>query len=883
MRHITTLLSASAVAFLALGMPATIGPASAAETPGPSAPAMPPTAEMVQVLLAGKAGLPRDFDPSCLFSMGDFLYAVGPVRKPSIHYFKRDASSGLLACAGSVAVAKKQCHSTMTCPVGGRLYVLLVRWVSNGVDNRVAWYDVDAETGKPEEKGITPKLTWTNRQGRTESAGWGGMLVSSGDQKNIYVTTDRAILRLRIEADGKPVPAGQLTDKGVGQYLFAAPDGKWLYTMTHKPVPAIACIECRPDGEIALKNVVNLDPKWGVRGTRTEFSMSMTPDGKWLYAADWNIGPSFIADKGDAITTNSYLAVFQRDPATGALTPADAGCGNDSTRPDLKLANSRDLKFVFRPDGGSGFISTASGSLLRSFVRNAKTGRIGAIAEFPEWDTRRLATRFLWLDAEKGLLYGASGRPYGPAAANVGGATRGMWVARIAAGRGSPSPAIVPVLVGKQAATGPAAAADWPHWRGPTRDLKSPLRGIRKDWTGGLRKVWEVRGLSPGAHTWSAPAIRGNRLVVSGRHGFLDQFFCFDADKGGAPIWVAEIEGGEAGHFDWGSGSHAMAAIDGDSVYVASLLGIVARISMADGKILWKKLIGGGMYTGSPLVYEDLVICSGGNDYWHGHPLRAYRKDTGAEAWAYGKRSQASSSPLPAKINGRDQVVFINKGLLFGVDPRTGQGLWKVEAPKMLKPEGSPIPTPSVEGDLVYPASAGYPTVQIDGNSAREVWTRFSECPRKANFGGGNTLSDAPVIDGYLYRFGGGAGGGYANRPQGWLLCAALRTGKAHWMEKVGNGSALIVDGCLLCLTFAGDLLLVKPTPEKFTRLAEIKGLVTRDLWIGRQAARLNDPDAKRTYGAADYAPCWAPPVVARGKLYIHYSDRLTCYDLMSP
>ena len=376
-----------------------------------------------------------------------------------------------------------------------------------------------------------------------------------------------------------------------------------------------------------------------------------------------------------------------------------------------------------------------------------------------------------------------------------------------------------------------------------------------------------------------------SRCDVSGRHGFLDEFLCFDADRGGPPIWVAEIEGGEAGHFDWGSGSHAMASIDGDGAYVADLLGIVACLSMPDGRILWKKLLGGGMYTGSPLVYDDLVICSGGNDYWHGHPLIAYRRDTGAVAWAYGKMSQTNSSPLPAKINGRDQVVFINKGLLFGVDPRTGLGLWRVEAPEMLKPEGSPIPTPSVEGDIVYPSASGYPTVQIDGNSVKELWARFSGSEHRVNTGGGNMLSDTAVIDGYLYRFAGSPGGGFANNPNGWLFCAELKTGKIQWMEKVGNGSMVVVDGCLLCLTYLGDLLLVKATPSEFTKLAEIKGLVPRDLWIDRQAKKLNEPDLKPRYAYSDMdrAPCWAPPVVARGKLYIRYSDRLTCYDLMSP
>jgi len=243
--------------------------------------------------------MPRDFDPSSLFSVGEFLYAVGPPRKPSLHYFKRDASSGLLAHAGSVVAAQQECHTSMASLVGGRLYFLLTRWANNTVDNRLVWFDVDAKTGKPEEKGVTPMLAWTDRPGHTESAGWGRMLVPSVDQKSLYVATDRAILWFKIEADGRPVPAGQLAGKGIGEYVFAAPDGKWLYTMTHKPVPAIACIECKPNGELALGKIVDLDPKWGVRGVQTEFSMSMTPDGKWLYAADWNPSLGDTVEEGD--------------------------------------------------------------------------------------------------------------------------------------------------------------------------------------------------------------------------------------------------------------------------------------------------------------------------------------------------------------------------------------------------------------------------------------------------------------------------------------------------------------------------------------------------------------------------------------------------------
>jgi len=92
------------------------------------------------------------------------------------------------------------------------------------------------------------------------------------------------------------------------------------------------------------------------------------------------------------------------------------------------------------------------------------------------------------------------------------------------------------------------------------------------------------------------------------------------------------------------------------------------------------------------------------------------------------------------------------------------------------------------------------------------------------------------------------------------------------------NGSMAFVDGCLLCLTYGGDLALVEPHPEGFKKLAEMKAVITRDLFQHRRAAKLNDPQA---HVQEYFAPCWAAPTVARGKLYLHYSDRLICYDLM--
>ena len=59
-------------------------------------------------------------------------------------------------------------------------------------------------------------------------------------------------------------------------------------------------------------------------------------------------------------------------------------------------------------------------------------------------------------------------------------------------------------LVGTKSTTGEAAKADWPRRLGPNRNLTSPLKGIRRSWEGGLKKIWEVKGLSPGEYRLTA-------------------------------------------------------------------------------------------------------------------------------------------------------------------------------------------------------------------------------------------------------------------------------------------------------------------------------------------------------------------------------------------
>ena len=68
-----------------------------------------------------------------------------------------------------------------------------------------------------------------------------------------------------------------------------------------------------------------------------------------------------------------------------------------------------------------------------------------------------------------------------------------------------------------------------------------------------LKKVWQVDDLcqgSPTPSTWSAPSVKGNRLVIPGRSGDSDVISCFNADTG-TPIWKHEYSAPVRGWGVW--------------------------------------------------------------------------------------------------------------------------------------------------------------------------------------------------------------------------------------------------------------------------------------------------------------------------------------------
>jgi outer membrane protein assembly factor BamB len=386
--------------------------------------------------------------------------------------------------------------------------------------------------------------------------------------------------------------------------------------------------------------------------------------------------------------------------------------------------------------------------------------------------------------------------------------------------------------------------ADWPNWRGPSYDGKSTLTGIKKDWSEGLEKLWEVNFLCQGQATasWSSPVIAGNRLVIPGRDEKRDLVFCIDTENGEL-IWQGAYEA-EAGTAH-GPGARATPSIDNNLVYTFGRSGDLVCWQLADGMLVWRKNVNdlGGAeplhgHSGSPLVFEDMVVVQGGGDAL----FLAFNKYNGDLIWKSDTGQAAFASPIPVMENEEPCILIYHGGGLSCIEPGNGKELWR--APWEFEMNAT---TPAVKDNIIFITSftKGCQAIEFTRDHFRVLWKNEAISAHH---------SDPIIIEGYLYGY-----SGFSGTNKGNFKCVELKTGKEMWSTKVlGQGTTTCVDGHLICMNVKGDLFLVKPDPGALR--------IT-----GRFENALNEVKYQ----------AWTVPVVANGKLYVRYLQTLICYDLM--
>lgn len=388
--------------------------------------------------------------------------------------------------------------------------------------------------------------------------------------------------------------------------------------------------------------------------------------------------------------------------------------------------------------------------------------------------------------------------------------------------------------------------ADWPYWRGPNGDGKSSVTGIIKDWSGGLKKIWEVNYLCQGESnvSWSSVVVSGNRLVVPGRSNDSDFVFCLNSQNGEL-IWVGSYKVKTG--FSHGPGSRATPYIDEDRVYTFGRSGDLVCWSLENGKLLWQKNIAdaGGKepiwgHSSSPLVYQNKVIVQGGGDAL----VIAYDKMTGDVIWKSMKGEAGYAAVSSMEIDGSTKLLVFHGLGLSCLEPNDGAEAGFVPWKTSYNVNAT---TPAVSGSTVFITSgysSGCAAIKVSKTGFETIWKNKVIASQH---------SDPIIIDGFIYGY-----SGQSEQNEGWFKCVELETGKEMWRtDKIGWGTTLYVDGHLLCMDIEGNLFLVKPDPKEFIKVTELKNVL----------------------GKIEHA-AWTIPVIANGKLYIRYMQRLICIDI---
>lgn len=448
------------------------------------------------------------------------------------------------------------------------------------------------------------------------------------------------------------------------------------------------------------------------------------------------------------------------------------------------------------------------------------------------------------------------------------------------------------------------ATNDWPAFLGPGGFGISSETGLMKTWPAeGPPVVWE-KSVGTG---YSAPSIRGSKLVIHHRRRNEDVVECLDALSGKVQ-WTHTYETNFRDPFGYNNGPRASPVLTEKYCYTFGAQGKLFCLEMETGAVVWQRdtaqdwnvpdhFFGAGC---SPILEGNLLIVMVGGQPNSG--VVAFNAENGQTVWeAVGQKTWdkistsdwpqskyrwtgeemivSYASPIATTIHGHRHLLCLTRHGLVSLDPKDGRERFAYWF-RSRKHESVNAARPVVVNDLVF-LSAAYETgaallrIGQDGKSFQEVW--------RDRRGMSSHWSTPIVYRDHVYGFSG------RHEEEAEFQCVELSTGKLRWetngfdgkltdLELIegtsqirdkrtgkpipfpffGRASKILVEDMLIVLAERGSLSLVKPSSDKFQLISRcsVKGI---------------------------NAPSWTAPVLVRGRLYLRDEDQLICLDLREP
>ncbi|MEY3275249.1 MAG: hypothetical protein RL153_514, partial [Verrucomicrobiota bacterium] len=430
---------------------------------------------------------------------------------------------------------------------------------------------------------------------------------------------------------------------------------------------------------------------------------------------------------------------------------------------------------------------------------------------------------------------------------------------------------------------GAALGEDWPQFLGPRMDATSLETGLfDKLGTNGLPVAWSRR-VGTG---YSAPSVRGDRVVLFHREGGEEVVECMGAGDG-KTRWRHAYPSRYQDPYGYNNGPRGTPIVTADRVFTYGAEGKLTCVELETGRRVWQRDTAADFTVpeaffgvGSTPVLEGgrLVVMVGGQPNsgvaafdpatgktlwqsvgqanWEGQPMHDWPGGQRV-AWRDWEKSASYSSFRPAEIHGRRMLLTCMRQGLVALDPADGRVLFSRWFRARVDDSVNAM-TPLVQGSRVLISSAYFRS----GSVALDVQ------PGAAGYvEGWKNLSlemhwSQPILhQGHLYGFSG------RNEPDAVLRCVDWDKGVVKWERNerwpkhggeqppvFGRGSFLLADGRLIALGEGGLLGLFEPDPAQC-----------------REVGRWQVPTL--------HYPCWAGPVLSGKKLYLRSEDQLVCLD----
>jgi outer membrane protein assembly factor BamB len=364
--------------------------------------------------------------------------------------------------------------------------------------------------------------------------------------------------------------------------------------------------------------------------------------------------------------------------------------------------------------------------------------------------------------------------------------------------------------------------ASWPQWGGPHGDFKAGSTGLADKWPDrGPRKQWS-RDLGDG---YSSIACDAKRLYTMYRptdeeKNKTDEYVVALDPQTGETIWEYKYQAPFVDGMDasFGRGPHSTPLVLGDRLFAVGSMVRLMCLDKNTGSVLWERDLREDFnashmmygYGASALAYGDTVILPIGGE---GQAVVAFKQSDGSVAWKNQDFGPTHASLSVVNSGGADQLILFSKAEVAGLDPKSGELLWRIEHPTEW---GANISTPvwGQDGTLFISSAYGMGSrgIQLSESGGRpkaeELWHN-----RKMKIHHGNGVR----VGNFVYGSSGDFGAVF-------YAAVDVKSGEFAWKNRdVGKATSIYADGKMIILNEDGKLFLARASPGGLDILGEMQ------------------------------------------------------------